>query len=257
MRVYLPFPMRSSALGLVAVLLCISPCFGRTRSAAASRESPQTVEAEVHALENGLLLPVTVAGEPSPARSLVEEMSHHHPRPQCRPNSRRQDMVVPVWGTLNPAGGPTATPDALFQAASIMKSLAATAALRLVQQGKLSLDGPVQTELKSWRLPENSLQRSIRLAFASFSPTPPAQHTRLPGLCHDCPGSDAPASIGRHEAGQYGGDPCHWRPRSSQQLFWWRVHHPPANDDRRYRPVISAYQAVPRPRPNRIRTHAG
>ncbi|HLZ74694.1 serine hydrolase domain-containing protein [Phenylobacterium sp.] len=51
------------------------------------------------------------------------------------------------------AGGPSATPDTLFQAASMSKALAATAALKLVEQGRLDLDEDVNTRLKAWKVP--------------------------------------------------------------------------------------------------------
>jgi CubicO group peptidase (beta-lactamase class C family) len=47
------------------------------------------------------------------------------------------------------------TPDTLFQAASISKPLAAAAALRLVREGKLSLDGDVNESLKAWKIPDS------------------------------------------------------------------------------------------------------
>jgi CubicO group peptidase (beta-lactamase class C family) len=47
------------------------------------------------------------------------------------------------------------TPATLFQAGSISKSVAAFGALRLVQDGQLSLDADVNTELRSWQVPEN------------------------------------------------------------------------------------------------------
>jgi CubicO group peptidase (beta-lactamase class C family) len=52
-------------------------------------------------------------------------------------------------------GGPPVTADTMFQAGSISKPLAAMAALRLVEQGKLSLDADVNTYLISWKLPSD------------------------------------------------------------------------------------------------------
>ncbi|MHC9084055.1 serine hydrolase domain-containing protein [Luteimonas sp. RIT-PG2_3] len=43
--------------------------------------------------------------------------------------------------------------DTLFQAASVTKPVAALAALRLVEQGLLSLDSDVNAELQSWKVP--------------------------------------------------------------------------------------------------------
>ncbi|MGH2822760.1 MAG: serine hydrolase domain-containing protein, partial [Thermoleophilaceae bacterium] len=48
----------------------------------------------------------------------------------------------------------------LFQAASISKPVAAVAALRLVDQGRLALDSNVNRYLSSWSLPENKLSRA-------------------------------------------------------------------------------------------------
>jgi CubicO group peptidase (beta-lactamase class C family) len=124
----------------------------------ASQASPtQTIEAEIHAVETGLLPNVTVAGDPHPTRSLTEEMRLRHiPAVSIAVIHSGTVRWAHAWGTLNPEGGPPATSDSLFQAASISKSLTSMAALHLVQQGKLSLDAPVQTELKSWSLPQNS-----------------------------------------------------------------------------------------------------
>jgi CubicO group peptidase (beta-lactamase class C family) len=51
-------------------------------------------------------------------------------------------------------GGPPVTAETLFQAGSISKPVAAMAALRLVQEKKLSLDADVNTELTNWKLPD-------------------------------------------------------------------------------------------------------
>ncbi|MFT3706573.1 MAG: serine hydrolase domain-containing protein [Archangium sp.] len=64
-----------------------------------------------------------------------------------------------VWargfGTLERGGSTPVTPTTLFQAASISKVVTATATLRLVDQGKLSLDADVNGSLTSWKVPEN------------------------------------------------------------------------------------------------------
>jgi CubicO group peptidase (beta-lactamase class C family) len=59
------------------------------------------------------------------------------------------------YGTQS-EGGAAVTTETLFQAASLSKSLTSMAALKLVEQRKLSLDAPVETELKSWSLPQTS-----------------------------------------------------------------------------------------------------
>jgi CubicO group peptidase (beta-lactamase class C family) len=50
-------------------------------------------------------------------------------------------------------GGAPVTTETLFQAGSISKPVSAMAALRLVQEGKLSLDSDVNQALTSWKIP--------------------------------------------------------------------------------------------------------
>jgi CubicO group peptidase (beta-lactamase class C family) len=50
--------------------------------------------------------------------------------------------------------------DSIFQAASISKSLSAYAALKLVSEGKLDLDEPVNDKLTSWKIPENEYNKN-------------------------------------------------------------------------------------------------
>ena len=54
-------------------------------------------------------------------------------------------------------GGAPVNAETMFQAGSISKPVAAMAALRLVQEGKLSLDADVNTYLTSWKFPGDTI----------------------------------------------------------------------------------------------------
>jgi CubicO group peptidase (beta-lactamase class C family) len=60
-------------------------------------------------------------------------------------------------------GGSPATPDTLFQAASISKPVSALAVMQLVQEGKLNLDADVNEYLRSWRLPASDLAKTQKV----------------------------------------------------------------------------------------------
>ena len=53
------------------------------------------------------------------------------------------------------------TPQTQFQAASISKTVNALAVLRLVQYGRIRLDDPVNTHVRSWKLPDNALTAAM------------------------------------------------------------------------------------------------
>jgi CubicO group peptidase (beta-lactamase class C family) len=61
-----------------------------------------------------------------------------------------------AWGVLAVGEASPATPETLFQAASISKPVTSMALLHLVQEGKLSLDEDVNKRLKGWKLPEGT-----------------------------------------------------------------------------------------------------
>ena len=63
-----------------------------------------------------------------------------------------------AYGVTSRGGAPVTTAT-LFQAGSISKPVAAMGALRLVEQGALSLDEDVNAKLKSWKVPENEFTR--------------------------------------------------------------------------------------------------
>lgn len=60
------------------------------------------------------------------------------------------------WGLRDTASCKPVTPRTSFQAASISKVATAMIALRLVEQGKLSLDTDINRSLRSWQLPRDT-----------------------------------------------------------------------------------------------------
>ena len=65
-----------------------------------------------------------------------------------------------AWGVADPESGRPADRHTLFQAASISKAVAGVGALRLVEDGKLELDGPVNHHLTRWRIPVHEWEAS-------------------------------------------------------------------------------------------------
>ena len=58
------------------------------------------------------------------------------------------------------AYGASATPETLYQAASLSKFVAAVGAMRLVEAKRLDLDGDVNTKLTSWKVPSNGFDKA-------------------------------------------------------------------------------------------------
>jgi CubicO group peptidase (beta-lactamase class C family) len=81
------------------------------------------------------------------------------------------------------------TPKTLFQAGSISKPVAATAALYMVEQGKLALDENVNDKLKTWKVPENEFTQVQKVTLRRLM-----SHTG--GLTvHGFPGYDVDAPL--------------------------------------------------------------
>jgi CubicO group peptidase (beta-lactamase class C family) len=109
------------------------------------------VETALAALRPG----VEVVGRQYPPESLVELMRKQNvPAVSIAVVRGGRIVAARAFGEADPATRRAATTETLFQAASISKPVAATAALRLVEQGRLQLDRPVNEQLTSWRLPD-------------------------------------------------------------------------------------------------------
>ncbi len=67
------------------------------------------------------------------------------------------------YGMTEKGGDAPVTTSTLFQAGSISKSVAGLGALRLVEQGKLTLDEDVNTRLVTWKVPENAFTKEKKV----------------------------------------------------------------------------------------------
>ncbi len=132
---------------LFGLLLILASSFGEGFEA--------SIQDRIRAVENGLESSSS-SGQRPEHRDLLTEMKRLNvPAVSIAVVHGRKLEWAKGYG-LTGADGTAVNPDTMFQAASISKSITAMAALNLVEQGRLSLDAPIRTELKSWTLPQNS-----------------------------------------------------------------------------------------------------
>jgi len=109
--------------------------------------TPGDVDARVERIVKGLLPAAVVKGQPLPRMTLAERMKFYNvPEISIAFFENGRVTWARAYGLADTTMNKPVTPDTLFQAASISKSITAFAALRLVQQGKLSLDEDVNLD---------------------------------------------------------------------------------------------------------------
>jgi CubicO group peptidase (beta-lactamase class C family) len=96
-----------------------------------------------------------------------------------------------AWGLADVGEQRKATTDTLFQAASISKPVAASAALALVDDGRLALDEDVNARLRSWKVPPSRFREKVTLR-RLLSHTAGLTVHGFPGYA---PGGPVPASL--------------------------------------------------------------
>lgn len=136
--------MHTRAAGLCAILVA-----GGISLAAAD------LEQRIQRVENGL----------TPEKASIAERLKHYKVPGASVAVIAGGALewARDYGVTSAEGGKPVTADTLFQAASISKPVAAMVALRLVEQGKLSLDEDVNVKLRSWKVPENEFTKTEKV----------------------------------------------------------------------------------------------
>jgi CubicO group peptidase (beta-lactamase class C family) len=75
---------------------------------------------------------------------------------------------VKAYGYADVSEKRLATPQTLFQAASISKSINSLAILKLVEEGKLGLDNDINNYLKDWKFPYDSISKGKKISIANL-----------------------------------------------------------------------------------------
>src|SRR5690349_6986358 len=129
-------------------------------ASASCRASSSTVQPANDALSerakvlSTLRWPVQIAGRPPVLMSLTDRMREYGVSAVSialvRDNRVRWTAAV---GTRSSATPDSISNETLFQAASISKPLVATAVMRLVERGSMSLEDRANDLLRSWKIP--------------------------------------------------------------------------------------------------------
>jgi CubicO group peptidase (beta-lactamase class C family) len=142
-------------------------CALLTIAAAAATLAAQNAEERIRRVENGLLPPVVVKGQPLQTLKLEDRMRELKvPGVSVAVFANGRIEWTRGWGMADVAEGRRVEPDTRFQAASISKPVAAAAALALVTLGQMSLDEDINKYLTSWKLPANEFTAKGKVTLA-------------------------------------------------------------------------------------------
>ena len=123
------------------------------------RITPQAVEAQIERVVSGLRPAIAIKGQPPEKWTLAEEMAQSHvPGLTVAVIDDNEIAWTRGFGIKEAGRTDPVTTSTLFEAQSISKAVTTTAALVLVNSGRISLDENPNAYLKSWKLPYNDYQ---------------------------------------------------------------------------------------------------
>ena len=122
------------------------------------------LESEINAIETNLRPQVQINGEPAVTYEITARMEHY--KVPGISIAVVKDGVIrwsKGYGIANTNDSTKVDVNTLFQAGSISKPIAALAALKLVEDGKVELDEDVNTYLQDWKVPENEFTETEKV----------------------------------------------------------------------------------------------
>lgn len=135
--------------------------------AACSLQAADITDERIKRVENGLIPPVLIAGEP--VWNILERMEHYGvPGISIAVIQDFQIVWTKTYGVKDTETGEPVDEQTMFQAASISKTLNATAIMKMVEEGRVSLDEDVNTYLTSWKLPDNEFTAEKKVTVANL-----------------------------------------------------------------------------------------
>jgi CubicO group peptidase (beta-lactamase class C family) len=159
-------PIKRTLTALLAALACLSADPVRAAAAQPSAEAAKnrSLEARIRRVEQGLLPTVLIKGAPPVRMNLAKRMQFYKvPGVSVAVINEGRVEWARGYGVKEAGKDDPVTPETMFQAGSISKPVAALAALRFVQEGRLSLDEDVNAKLVSWKVPENEFTREQKV----------------------------------------------------------------------------------------------
>jgi len=140
-----------------ALVLGIIVCIAQYAVAQNASESKALVEEHIQRVTSGMIGGVILKGDEHSTHALADRMKELNvPGVSIAVLHKGKIEWARGFGVRSVGGAPVNT-ETMFQAGSISKPLAAMACLRLVQEGKLSLDADVNTYLTSWKFPADPI----------------------------------------------------------------------------------------------------
>ncbi|MGH8080495.1 MAG: serine hydrolase domain-containing protein [Lysobacter sp.] len=139
---------------------------GSTAGTPSVETTASALQTRIARVEQGLSTRVAVKGSADRKMSLTERMAFHQvPAVSIALINDGRVEWARAYGVADESSQRPATTTTLFQAASISKAVTAMGALRLVEQGKLSLDEDANRQLTSWKIPQNEFtaQKAVNL----------------------------------------------------------------------------------------------